>query len=552
MSGHRLFKLKWKKKDRNIKGPFPYSFFHKEDYLKSETFRNPDGYPMLIPSLKDRSNIAKRYRDQVKKTEIEDISFSHLKMLAFRKTENTEKRHEIKTEEQKFNSLPYWLFATRSKLLRGLPLTVQEMANSLSNESTGLIEDTVHNAVREFLLPNSNFREKFDDRTNKHFNSFLKSVAFSIAHCSELQDQQSSEKIFNQDVETVGLFGKENKIYQVHDNATTAQIRSTNPLVPYESLDAELCKYRKFSYNEEKDSVVNTEEIPRIPHNMEHYEVFVWENKKVRQPPRSKQWLKERITVKPLIKKAHIFSGVKPGTIYPYHHTQFLLVPRVDEFWREPSAFHHQEVTDCKTLLNMHSTLTSTAWYLNYTPFQDLTSPLCLNALTYDGTQNVAFYNYQLNTVATGKHMLEKFDPEEMNSRCNLLWSTELTPLFSYDEEKDSVDINTEAVKYLVTLLTSKTEARQFDLPVSSWDPRIPEGIPLVRIDRDVDPGKIWIKPKQRKNWPKKYNFIPKLYWNPEYMEMLKNDPDQRPFYDATEDHSEFIKKFNNKKNFLK
>ena len=470
----------------------------------------------------------------MKKAEIENIQNVHLKMFEFRKT--TAKRHNFKSEDQSFNSLPYWLFATRSKLLRGLPIDVQKSATLIDSKCLESINDAVNIAIREYLLPKSDFREKFDDCTNKHFASFLKSLAFVIYHNPELRGGHG-RNFFNQDVETVGFFGKDDIIYQVTDNATVAQIRSKEPVLPFELLESETCSYSE-------------DEIPTMPHNMDHYEVLVWENQKLKMPKRSSQWIKKRIPVKEQIRNAEIFSGAKPGSHFPFHHTQFLLVPRSEEFWREQSEFYHQQVTDCKSLLNMHATLSSTAWYLKFTPFQDLSSPLGLNAITYDGTQNVAFYNYQLNTIAGGKMMLDEYQPEENNKRCNVLWSTELTPLFSYDETTDSVEINTEAVRCIVTLLSRESQEQTFKIPESLWDDAIPSGMPLVRIDRDVDPGKIWIKPKYAKNWPEGWH-QPKYKWNPEYMARMEKEKDQKPYYDSTEDHSEFIAAINDKKKLL-
>ena len=535
MSGNRLFKLRWKKKDFNRKGPFPYSFFHKEDKL--ESFRGPDGYPLLVPSLRNTTEYAKRYRDQVKNAEIEKIENVHLKMLEFRKS--AKKRYEIKSSNQSYNALPYWLFATRTKLMRGLPLEMQRSACSISDEVVDSLNDSILVAIREYLLPNSVFREKFDDRTNKHFASFLKSIAFSISNHPEISSELGSdETFFNQNVETIGFFGKDENMYQVTDEAAIAQLRSKHPLVPLESLDSEICQY-------------SPDQIPELPHSMQYYEELVWENPKVKMPRRGQQWIKKRVPVKTEVQDAVIFSGVKPGSLYQYFHTQFLLNSRPSEFWREDSDFYAQEVTDCKTLLNMHSTLSSTAWYLKFTPFQDLTMPLSLNAMTYDGTQNVSFYNYQLNTVASGKMMLDEFLPEASNPRANVLWSTEMTPLFSYDETTGSVDINNEAVKCMFALLKRKTAAQKFEVPESSWDEGIPEGIPLVRVDRDVDPGKIWIKPKKSKNWPKGW-YHPKYKWNPQYVERMEREKEQGPFYESEEDHSEFIKEFNSKQKLIK
>ena len=532
MSANKLFKLRWKKKDLRKKGPFPFSFYHKEN--NSEDFRGPDGYPYLVPSLKDNSSHALRYRDQVRKAEIEQIDNLHLKMYEFRQM--TENRVNINSWEQKRNALPYWQFATRTKLLQGLPTSVQESVKSLPESSYGDLSDIVAACVRNYLLPDSPYCEKHDDKTDKHLNSFLQSLAFNISH-NQMLSTKSQDFFFNGDVETCGYFGKDEHVYQISNKPGSAHIRGENPLLPIVELNSQLCQY-------------NSEEIPELPHNLEYYEEFVWENQQMKIPPRNKQWMKKRLPVKKVIPHGDIFSGVKPGSSYPFVNTHFLMLPKNEEFWLESSEFYNQEINDCKCLLNSFSSLSSTAWYLRFTPYQDLTVPLRCNSVVFDGT-NITFYIYQLNTIALGKMLLSEYNPTDYNPRANILWSTKSVPLYSYCENTSSLDLNPDALKLINFFLTQETAQQFFELPESSWDPEVPQGIPLVRIDRDQDPGWIWIKPQKVKNWPEGWH-QPKYKWNPEYMKRMEMDENQNPYYDSTEDHSKFIKAFHNRKDFVK
>ena len=532
MSSHKLIRLRWKKKDYNRKGPFPYSFYHKKNNL--DEFRGPDGYPYLIPSLGDESSHAKRYRDQVKKAEIEQIDNVHLKMFEFRQL--TQNRVNVNSWEQKRNALPYWQFATRTKLLRGLPVSIQEHVRSLPESNHGALSDIVASCVRSYLLPKSPYHEKHDDKTDKHLNSFLKTLAFNLNH-SHVLAEASQEFFFNSDSETCGFFGRDEHIYQIRNKPCSAQIRGENPLPPIVDIDSPLCQY-------------DTEQIPDLPHNLEYYEEFVWENQKMKIPPRNKQWLKKRLPVEKVIPHGEIFSGVKPGSSYPFVNTHFQMLPRTEKFWLDSSDFYNQEINDCKCLLNSFSSLSSTAWYLKFTPYQDLTVPLRCNSIVFDGT-NISFYIYQLNTIALGKMLLQEHNPTDFNSRANILWSTQSVPLYSYCENTSTLDLNSDALKLIISFITQKTVEQLFEIPESSWDPNIPEGIPLVRIDRDQDPGWIWIRPRRKKNWPEGWH-QPKYKWNPEYLKRMEMDPNQNPYYEATEDHSEFIKSFNNRKKFLK
>jgi hypothetical protein len=481
------FKLRWKKIDKNFPGFWPYSFKKKD----LPQLRGPDNYPLLIPHLDNKTEIARRYRDQVRKHEIEQTENVHLKMHEFRK--NLTDNFKIDNQAQPRGALPYWQYATRTRLMRGLPSSFVESVHTVPQSDVDEVSQLLSHCVHDFLSNDSAYRIKHEIEDRSHVSQFLQVLASGLLN-SSCSSHLVGNSCVNQDVETCGFWGKDQFPYQLNDKSVAFHVRTECPLNQVLPLDDDLCQ--------KSDDIPNMTSEEGVSFNPELYEIKTWEN-----PRRRKSRVPRKLwTDLPEKPEPDIFPGFKVESSYPFVHTQFMRNDYQAPFWaRESPAmtkFFSQEVQDCSALLNLFSTTSSLAWFLGFTPYQDVSSPIVCNSVVSDGS-TISFYVYQLNTFALGNLVCDEFNGSEYNDRANILWSTKKIPLF--DKQSDSATINPHVCRILAAILAQKTSKREFIVPKSSWDPEIPEDIPLIKQVKEEDPGYLKIKMRKPKNRDMRY-----------------------------------------------
>lgn len=136
-----------------------------------------------------------------------------------------------------------------------------------------------------------------------------------------------------------------------------------------------------------------------------------------------------------------------PG-IWPGHQDEFGLLAyqrRASFVDRNPSygAVDHQEALHAQGISSLFGWLLGQACYQGFTPYNDVTYPLCSQSVTTDG-QFWSFYVYQLNTIVLHSHFAEE------SALANECWGTAELKLYEELHDGKLVGFNDQVLKNLL------------------------------------------------------------------------------------------------------